>query len=477
MVVVVVMVVLVALFKESLVGFFVSSSFGPPSCPRSHPFVDAALVMPDHTMSLVHKTFRKRVRADSNIGIADLMDPFKKFFDARGSRDLKKLLDCPMDLDWKCIPQQRWLVRNIDLFKGLLTAAPNAVVTSRKLKDALKRLQEEGAINQTRKDNSDFYDWIDMKIRIGLSQLRDLKSNSVSWERCMKRSTAEERAELKSIMEMIVLNGTHYDDSQETQGDEEGHDQEERDTTTKSKAADEPNRDEKKKKSSDIQTPKKRSSAADPAETFALVERCGTPTSKVCASSGSSPSRNRISPSKVFKNILEKKKMKKAERQKKAEEEEGHGSSSESVENSSPSMKKNKHVRRKLSFEEAAKSDEEEDKQAKTRTASLVILPAGKKILKMQQQQRQKKSAAAQQHGQGQSFLDNLLDAAVQADEEDESNDEAQGSNPKESQKESKKKRKKEEEEEEEEGAAHKKSKNEKKDTDLSAVLALFLTL
>ena len=429
--------------------------------------------MPDHTMSLVHKTFRKRVRADSSIGIADLMDPFKKFFTARGSRDLKKLLDCPMDLDWKCVPQQRWLVRNIDLFKGLLTAAPNAVVTSRKLKDALKRLQEEGAINHTRKDNSDFYDWIDMKIRIGLSQLRDLKSNSVSWDRCMKRSTAEERAELKSIMEMIVLNGTHYDDSQEThQGDEEG-DQEERDTTTKSKAADESNRDEKKKKNnSDIQTPKKRSSAADPAETFALVERCGTPpTSKVCASSGSSPSRNRISPSKVFKNILEKKKTKKAERQKKAEEEEGHGSSSESVENSPPSsMKKNKHVRRKLSFEEAAKSDEEEDKQAKTRTSSLVILPAGKKILKMQQQQRQKKSAAAQ-HGQGQSFLDNLLDAAVQADEEDESNDEAQGSNPKKSQKESKKKRK------EEEGAAHKKSKNEKKDTDLSAVLALFLTL
>jgi len=456
-VVIVVIMIAVVLFK-GLVGFFWFLPVLRRALALGVPFVDAALLMPDHTMSLVQRTFRKRVRADSSIGIADLMDPFQKFFKARGSRDLKKLLDCPMDLDWKCVPQQRWLVRNTDLFKGLLSAAPNAVVTSRKLKDALKRLQEEDAINHTKKDNSDFYDWIDMKIRIGLSQLRDLKINTVTWERCMRRSTPEERTELKSIMEMIVLVGN--DDSQETHCDDGGQEEEERQTAKSTK-------DEKK--NPDIHTPQKKgSSAVDPAVTFALVERHETPpTSKVGASSGSSPtSLNKISPSKVFRGILKKKK--KTKQQKKAEEEEGDGSSSEPVESSPPQINKKKALRRRLSFEDASESDEEEDKKAK-----LTILPAGKKI--MNDKEKRKSRAEQTQHdGGGQTFLDSLLDAAVlQADEGDESI-EAQGSNPNKSKEGSTKKRK-----EEEEGAAHKKSKKTEKmkETDLSAALALFLTL
>ena len=461
-----------------VLGFF---QFCAALLPSEPPFVDAALLlMPDHTMSLVQKTFRKRVKADSSIGIADLMDPFQKYFKARGSRDLKKLLDCPMDLDWKCVPHQRWLVRNSDLFKGLLAAAPNAVVTSRKLKDALKRLQEESAINHSKKDNSDFYDWIDMKIRIGLSQLRDLKSNTITWERCMRRSTPEEKTELKSIMEMIVLSGTYYDDSQETHGDDGGQEEERNTTTTESKkqAVDESNTDEKKK--SDIQTPKKGStSAVDPAATFALVERYETPPttrSKVCASSGSSPSLNKISPSKVFKGILvkKKKKNKKTERQK-AEEEEGDGSSSEPVEDSPPQIKK-KPVRRQLSFGDESESDEEEDKTKKTR-ASLVILPAGQKIVNAKQQRKNRAEQTQQEDGhdgRGQSFLDNLLNAAVQADEEGDESHEAQGSNPKKKIEEITKKRAKGEDD----GAAHtKKPKTEKSNTDLNAVLTLFLTL
>lgn len=222
------------------------------------------------------------------------------------------------------------------------------------------------------------------------------------------------------------------------------------------------------KKNPDIHTPQKKgSSAVDPAVTFALVERHETPpTSKVGASSGSSPtSRNKISPSKVFRGILKKKKTK---QQKKAEEEEGDGSSSEPVESSPPQINKKKALRRRLSFEDASESDEEEDKKAK-----LTILPAGKKI--MNDKEKRKSRAEQTQHdGGGQTFLDSLLDAAVlQADEGDESI-EAQGSNPNKSKEGSTKKRK-----EEEEGAAHKKSKKTEKmkETDLSAALALFLTL
>ena len=182
----------------------------------------------------------------------------------------------------------------------------------------------------------------------------------------MRRSTPEERTELKSIMEMIVLGGN--DDSQETHCDDGGQEEEERQTAKSTK-------DEKK--NPDIHTPQKKgSSAVDPAVTFALVERHETPpTSKVGASSGSSPtSLNKISPSKVFRGILKKKK--KTKQQKKAEEEEGDGSSSEPVESSPPQINKKKALRRRLSFEDASESDEEEDKKAK-----LTILPAGKKIM------------------------------------------------------------------------------------------------
>ena len=69
----------------------------------------------------------------------------------------------------------------------LLDVAPNTVLTSRKVEDAIIRLHEEGPVNMTRKDDSEPWDWVDTKIRIGMSQLRDLKNNAWMPRSCSQK--------------------------------------------------------------------------------------------------------------------------------------------------------------------------------------------------------------------------------------------------------------------------------------------------
>ena len=160
--------------------------------------------------SLVAKTFpsssRCRLRADPAIATSDLMEAFKELFVKEDSRDIRKILSPPPDMDWKSTPQYKWLARLSPFFTKLLDVAPNTVLTSRKVKDAIIRLHEEGPVNMTRKDDSELWDWVDTKIRIGMSQLRDLKNNVHGClDRARKKATSEERNKLCELMKRVNL--------------------------------------------------------------------------------------------------------------------------------------------------------------------------------------------------------------------------------------------------------------------------------
>ena len=160
--------------------------------------------------SLVAKTFpsssRCRLRADPAIATSDLMEAFKELFVKEDSRDIRKILSPPPDMDWKSTPQYKWLARLSPFFMKLLDVAPNTVLTSRKVKDAIIRLHEEGPVNMTRKDDSELWDWVDTKIRIGMSQLRDLKNNVHGClDRAHKKATSEERNKLCELMKRVNL--------------------------------------------------------------------------------------------------------------------------------------------------------------------------------------------------------------------------------------------------------------------------------
>ena len=152
------------------------------------------------------KTFRGRLRADPSLSVGDLMDAFKVQFDEKGTRDIKKVLDPPQDMGWKSAPTPRWLVRLFVLYSKLLDIAPNTLVTSRKLKEALQRLHDAEPIHVLKKDDTDVWDWADTKVRIGLAQLRELKNNyHGSLDRAVSRLPDDERSKLQTLLDKINL--------------------------------------------------------------------------------------------------------------------------------------------------------------------------------------------------------------------------------------------------------------------------------
>ena len=284
--------------------------------------------------SLVAKTFpsssRCSLRADPAIATSDLMGAFKELFVKEDSRDIRKILSPPPDMDWKSTPQYKWLTRLSPFFMKLLDVAPNTVLTSRKVKDAIIRLHEEGPVNVTRKDDSELWDWVDTKIRIGVSQLRDLKNNVHGClDRAHKKATSEERNKLCELMKRVNL-------LKETGGSSEdlGHHTEPTDlvvhrpTTTATPSSSSPVLKSKKKGNEDALS---------------------------------------SSPRTVFENILKKKNVRSLD-------------STTSADPRTPTKmkkKKEKKTRRELSYDEKEDSGKDEGGDA-----VIKILPAGRKIIK-----------------------------------------------------------------------------------------------
>ena len=69
------------------------------------------------------------------------------------------------------------------LFQDFLSIAPNGLVSSKKLRLAVERLDSEKKVNHTKNDTQDFADRVDCIIRMTLKQLRDLKHSAAMRER------------------------------------------------------------------------------------------------------------------------------------------------------------------------------------------------------------------------------------------------------------------------------------------------------
>ena len=363
--------------------------------------------------SLVKKAFKTRLKADTSIGVSDLMYPFKVYFEKNdGCRDILKLLQCPSDMDWKSVPQHRWLVKNKVLFIQLLEVAPNTVITSRKLKEALSRIHEEKSINFSKKDNADLWDWVDTKVRIGCAQLRELKSSTVVWDRCMKRCTDEEKDVLKAMMDKIQLAncGGGSDNSQEIV------DHKDSSCCTALVSLE---------SGSLLRTP-------DAPRTSGGVNtntRCG----KEGFTSSSGQGTMLSSPQDVFASILSKK------HRKKKKEHQTSSSMEATPEKNAPSAASTT-VRKRLTYEEMdspTRSGQEEELHGSARHSSketggsLIILPAGRKIINSRKKEESAQTTGKQTSKKRQveddsvnssqegPFLSKLLDAAVQDDEDD----------------------------------------------------------
>lgn len=321
------------------------------------------------------KCFRGRLRSDPSIGVSDLMRPFEALFTSEASRDIKGLLEIGAEYDFKSSPQPKWLCKLHVLFSKLLDVAPNTVITSRKLRDALQRLHEESNIMPpgSKKDPDSILDWVDQKVRVGLAQLRELKDNSNSCkERAFKKCSDTEKDRLNSMLAKISLvRGQDFEVSpkEEKRSDDEGTPS----TTTAQKESKKQLHEENEKMLQSTalvlvaSNQQKKGPSYTPTKTNKRsVGDEGSSNRRMSPSSGS------MNPSEIFESILEK-------RTKKKRRETTTSDSSEEGEETPDKINK-RATKKRLSF--SSTDDEEQAAAVLPGLPGFKILPAGKKLLK-----------------------------------------------------------------------------------------------
>ena len=94
------------------------------------------------------------------------------------------------------------------LMCGLFGVCSNGVVASKKLRGALQKLHaEEGRMDFGRKQDPDFFDYIDEQVRIATSQFRDLKKCPDGYRRCAKKASEDEMNGIKKVLDLLILEG------------------------------------------------------------------------------------------------------------------------------------------------------------------------------------------------------------------------------------------------------------------------------
>ena len=144
---------------------------------------------------------RTRVVADPSIGMADLLLVLETWLNVVGNSHMSSMLKPPQGTTWKTSAVPSWLCKLAPLWKSFLKLAPNGVLPSKKHRQALEKLQDRREVNLNAKVSvEDFAITMDEWIRIGLSQLRGIKSCDLSKTRCFRKATPEEQETLEELM-------------------------------------------------------------------------------------------------------------------------------------------------------------------------------------------------------------------------------------------------------------------------------------
>lgn len=88
-----------------------------------------------------------------------------------------------------------------DFYCSLFSVCTNGVIASLKLKKALLGLQsEKGRLNLSKHHDCDWSDETDSLVRIGAQQYRSLKKDPVVYNRCIKKATLNEKANIDRVL-------------------------------------------------------------------------------------------------------------------------------------------------------------------------------------------------------------------------------------------------------------------------------------
>ena len=145
-----------------------------------------------HTSMLVAKS---RLIADPSVGVSDLMEPLTKLIKEKNEKNIL----------WKSATPVAWMASLAPLFKEYIKIAPNSIISGKKHKLGVTRLEEGQKVNFTRKATVDFVDWVDDTVRMGLSHFRTLKQQPDAKERAFKRADNSQKTMLDSVLDIMCV--------------------------------------------------------------------------------------------------------------------------------------------------------------------------------------------------------------------------------------------------------------------------------
>ena len=148
---------------------------------------------------------KTRLVADPSIGVSDLMSPLQKLIEARDDRNVFKLVQAPPNVSWKSGTPVQWLCNLAPLWISYVKISPNTIISGKRHKQALLRLDETEKINYTKKPTNDLVDILDDTIRMGLSHLRQLKQFPDAKERAFRKADSQQQELLEEVLDLITV--------------------------------------------------------------------------------------------------------------------------------------------------------------------------------------------------------------------------------------------------------------------------------
>jgi hypothetical protein len=135
-----------------------------------------------------------RLAPDPAVGVSDLCDIIEQYIVTKeGNRDLRHICELLKDCTWKSAADVSVLCSVAPLLTMFCKVAPNGVVSSSKLRTALMKCNVRQQLLHGTWPFDHFADKFDNSVRIGLSKLRELLTNTLARERAYKKARVYRR--------------------------------------------------------------------------------------------------------------------------------------------------------------------------------------------------------------------------------------------------------------------------------------------
>ena len=147
-----------------------------------------------------------RSRPDPSVSVGDLMRPLESMCAEAGSYDLGRLCGIDSNMGWKTSADVSWLARDhiAKLFVGFFKIASNGVLSSKKLRSALVKLQtKKHRLNFGRLSDGDFFDKMDEQLRVAAKHYREMKKDSHTYRRAMKKASDREKQQIDLVLSYL----------------------------------------------------------------------------------------------------------------------------------------------------------------------------------------------------------------------------------------------------------------------------------